>query len=212
ALLHATLHHDAILHGMAKLYRALAEAPGGLLDEDDHLGPVCQDRTGRHDWDRVWGERPYCDLREHVGLEQTIGILHQTAQPHRPRGGVNRGMDGSNLGWEHQVRIGCDTDLDRSVQTHIGEVALVYICQDPHRREIRDQKQGIGRICPQVLPEPDFPLYNGPGNRGTYDNVTVDLGTEARYLRRLFAEQSQAILHPTQPRLPTPFLILPPSQ
>jgi hypothetical protein len=117
-------------------------------------------------------------------------------------------MDGSNLGWEHQVRIGCDTDFDRSVQTHIGEVALVDICQDSHRREIRDQKQGIGRIRPQVLPEPDFPLYNGPGNRGTYDNVTVDLGTEARYLRRLFAEQSQALLHPSQRRLRTPLLIL----
>src|SRR5205807_752946 len=61
ALVHATLHDDRILHGTAKLYRALAEAPRGLLDKDDRLGPLRQDRTGRHDWHRVWGERPHFD-------------------------------------------------------------------------------------------------------------------------------------------------------
>ena len=65
--------------------------------------------------------------------------------------------------------------LDEGIEANIRQVTLVYICQDPHGRQISEEKQGIRRIGPEILPWPDFALYNRPGNGGANDNLAVDL-------------------------------------
>src|SRR5713101_7565783 len=207
ARLHTTLHADIALHLATGLNLAPPKATRLFLDKDDRLLPLGEHSTDRYGWYHLWGDRTDSYGGKHVRFEQTFGVLDQATHTYCTRHRVDGRVDGNDLGGERTVWIGGDTHIDRGIEANIRQVTLVYICKDPHGRQIGEEKQGSRRISPEVLPWSDFALDNRPGNRGANDCLAVYLAAQARHLFRFFAEERQAMFHCGKRCLRTPLLI-----
>ena len=132
---------------------------------------------------------------EHLGLEQSRGVVDGCPHQQPSRGGIERGCDIGDFGREWPIRIGQDREVDRLTDMHQWRLGLADIGRHPDGRQVADDEDRIARAAADILPRSDLALHDRSPDRSVNRGGGVDraFGLEFGDLLVGLAENAQPV-------------------